>query len=357
MELKQIPIEKVLASFTQPREHFDKEKIEELASSILSNGLINPISVREYKGGRYMIVAGERRWRACKIAGIKKIDAFIKTYKNDFKWMVESLAENWQREDLSSTERENYVNNCWITGIKFKEIETYKELAKEIGTSEYNISNLIRVREIRKKEAIPGNVPTRTIRDVGALETEDRKKVLKQVGEGKINSDKVVDYARIIKKSTPEVKKALLNEEISVEQAQDLGKINSPKAREQALKEVKQHRKIADIVPKQMKNASPELSEAVKNKFNSAQRVIFTNLHEARVALIKADKNLKQANLMLTQLMQKQFEYGLTDKVLSITTAQMKQIADCISNFNIQVERYDKLKDLFIDRVENKIEK
>ena len=63
MELKQIPTDKILANFTQPRTQFDKEKIKELAESILGNGLIQPIVVRQWKD-KFMIVAGERRWKA-----------------------------------------------------------------------------------------------------------------------------------------------------------------------------------------------------------------------------------------------------------------------------------------------------
>jgi len=105
MELQTIKVDNILANFYQPRVKFDKDKIQELAESILSNGLINPITVREWKGGRYMIVSGERRWRAHKVANIKEIPAFVKTYSNDGQFMVDSLIENIHREDLSPTEK------------------------------------------------------------------------------------------------------------------------------------------------------------------------------------------------------------------------------------------------------------
>ncbi len=73
MELKQIQVDQILANFYQPRVKFDKEGIKELAESILGNGLINPITVRKWKDERFMIVAGERRWRAHKVAGLKTI--------------------------------------------------------------------------------------------------------------------------------------------------------------------------------------------------------------------------------------------------------------------------------------------
>ena len=177
------------------------------------------------------------------------------------------------------------------------------------------------------------------------------EEIKEQVRKGKIELKEVPKLVEIKDK---EIRNAVIEKEITISQAEDITKINSPKARKQALAEVKQHKRLADITPKLMKNASPELSDAVKNKFASIQKIIFKYLYEARVALIKSDKNLKEANKMLTQLMEKTFEYGLPKKTLILTTTQMKQITDCISNFNIQTERYEELKELFIERVENK---
>jgi len=114
MELKEIKVEDILANFYQPREHFEKEKIQELAESILSNGLINPITIREWKGNRFMIVAGERRWRACKIAKLKTIPCIVKEYDNENSFMIESLIENIHREDLLSMEKAKFIKRIWL---------------------------------------------------------------------------------------------------------------------------------------------------------------------------------------------------------------------------------------------------
>ncbi len=108
MELKEIPVNKVLANFYQPRTKFDKEGIKELAESILSNGLISPITVRKWKD-KFMIVAGERRWRAHKMGNLKTISAIVKEYKSDGQFMVESLIENVHREDLSDVETWKFI--------------------------------------------------------------------------------------------------------------------------------------------------------------------------------------------------------------------------------------------------------
>ena len=85
----------------QPRKSFDKEALEELADSIAQNGLLQPILVREYGAGRYQIIAGERRFRASKIAGLTEIPAIILD-KDDRKAAEIALIENIQREETFS---------------------------------------------------------------------------------------------------------------------------------------------------------------------------------------------------------------------------------------------------------------
>ena len=87
----------------QPRKKFDRDALEELAASITENGLLQPILVRECGGGRYQIIAGERRFRASKIAGLTEIPAIIMD-KDDRKVAEIALIENIQREDLNPIE-------------------------------------------------------------------------------------------------------------------------------------------------------------------------------------------------------------------------------------------------------------
>ena len=99
VELKIVDVEPMK---DQPRKVFDEEKLEELANSIKENGVIQPILVVKNDDG-YAIVAGERRWRAAKKAGLKKIPAIIKNYDESKKKQV-ALIENIQREDLNIVE-------------------------------------------------------------------------------------------------------------------------------------------------------------------------------------------------------------------------------------------------------------
>ena len=99
---KFIDINNIIANENQPRTHFELEKIQELAQSIQQNGLLQPIVVRPYKG-QYQIVAGERRYRACKLAGIDEIPCTVQEM-DEKETAAAAIVENIQREDLSPIE-------------------------------------------------------------------------------------------------------------------------------------------------------------------------------------------------------------------------------------------------------------
>lgn len=107
----------------QPRKHFDKDALEQLAASIKENGLLQPILVREYGDGRYQIIAGERRFRASKIAGLSEIPAIVLD-RDDRRAAQIALIENIQREDLNPLE----------------EALAYRSLAEEYGMTQEELS-------------------------------------------------------------------------------------------------------------------------------------------------------------------------------------------------------------------------
>ena len=126
----------------QPRKHFDKQALEELAKSIEENGLLQPILVREYGNGRYQIIAGERRFRASKIAGLTEIPAIILD-KDDRKVAEISLIENIQREDLNPIEE----------AMAFRSLAeeyglTQEELSEKVGKSRSAIANSVRLLDL-----------------------------------------------------------------------------------------------------------------------------------------------------------------------------------------------------------------
>ena len=126
----------------QPRKHFDKNALEELADSIAQNGLLQPILVREYGLGRYQIIAGERRFRASKIAGLTEIPAIILD-KDDRKVAEIALIENIQREDL------NPIEEAMAFKALSEEYElTQEELSLKVGKSRSAIANAVRLLDL-----------------------------------------------------------------------------------------------------------------------------------------------------------------------------------------------------------------
>jgi len=350
--LKVIQVSQIFPSAEQPRENFDKEKIKELAESILSNGLINPIVVRK-EGSKFLIVAGERRWRAHKLAGLKTIDAFVKEYKNEGGWMVESLIENIQREDLHPVEKAKFLKKIMV----LKKIKTYIELGKLVGISASAIRHQLDLIQDEETARLvrDGAVSSSSAQNIMAMaDKKIAKRLLQKVAKKDMGRTEIRETIKIIGKATPEIKNALLDDKITFEQAEDLMKISSPKAREKALKETASHRRLADITPKQMKNAKPELTDALKKSFNSVQKIIFTHLYEAKTGIIKSNKNLKQANKMLDELLGKQFEYALNDKTISLSIRGLISISDKVSEFKLSLQRFEELKEQFVDRIENK---
>lgn len=137
--VNEINIEDIYANPDQPRKNFDESAMEELASSIREHGVITPIVLTKRDDGKYMIIAGERRYRAAKRAGLYTIPAVVRDY-SDREIKEISLIENLQREDLNPIEA--------AVGMK-KLMDDYKltqdELAQRIGKSRPAIANTLRL--------------------------------------------------------------------------------------------------------------------------------------------------------------------------------------------------------------------
>jgi ParB family chromosome partitioning protein len=137
-----IDISKIYPNKKQPRKNFEEKEIKELSESIKNQGLIQPIVIREVPGGMYEIIAGERRWRACQLAGLHSVNCVVMNV--DDKNIYElALIENIQRENLNVVEEAKaYKNLIELNGIK------NEELSKKIGKSTSHISNLIRILDL-----------------------------------------------------------------------------------------------------------------------------------------------------------------------------------------------------------------
>lgn len=140
--LRELPVDLLVQGEMQPRVDMRQEALQELADSIKSQGIAQPILVRPAKGGKYEIVAGERRWRAAQLAGLDKVPAVIRDL-DDTQATALALIENMQREDLNPMEESRGLYK-----LKQKTECTHQELAEMVGRSRASVSNLMRLMEL-----------------------------------------------------------------------------------------------------------------------------------------------------------------------------------------------------------------
>lgn len=137
--INEIPVDKIVPNPNQPRHEFDEDALEELAESIRQLGIVQPITLRQMDDESYEIIAGERRWRASKLAGLTTIPAYVRT-ANDENMMQMALVENIQREDLNAIE---------VALAYQKLIEQYhltqEELSEKVGKRRATVANALRL--------------------------------------------------------------------------------------------------------------------------------------------------------------------------------------------------------------------
>jgi ParB family chromosome partitioning protein len=138
-ELREVDIDLIEPNNVQPRTRFDETQLEELAQSIKTNGVVQPILVRKTNGGRYQIVAGERRWRAAQRAGLQRIPSVIRDVPDD-KMLELALIENIQRQELNAIE-EAYAYKRLIETFNL----TQETVAQRVGRDRTFVTNYLRL--------------------------------------------------------------------------------------------------------------------------------------------------------------------------------------------------------------------
>ncbi len=126
----------------QPRQHFDKQALEQLAESIKNHGVLQPLVVTPAKAGKYAIIAGERRWRASEIAGLQKIPAVVRTLK-ELEQLEVAIVENVQRVDLSPLEQAVSIER-----LHQQFNMTYEAVAKRLGKATSTVNNIVRLLQL-----------------------------------------------------------------------------------------------------------------------------------------------------------------------------------------------------------------
>ncbi len=201
-ELRQIRLEEIEADPTQPRRTFDEIALDELAISIAEHGILQPIVVTPF-GGHYQIVAGERRWRAAKKAGLEKIPAIVRTLSDQHKLEL-SLIENLQRQDLNVLE----------TATAYLKLRdqfnlTLDEIGQRVGgKSPSSISNtlrLLRLPEPVREALAEGKLREGQARPLISIDPKLTEEILPKILSEEWSARKIEQYAVQVKNATTEV--------------------------------------------------------------------------------------------------------------------------------------------------------
>ena len=205
-----ISINKIKSDEEQPRKLFDSEKIAELAESVKVHGIIQPLILRKYMEDKYIIVAGERRWRAAKMAGLKEIPAVIMEL-SDRDILEISLIENIQRQDLNPIE-EALAYRKLLNDFKI----TQEELSKRIGKSRVAIANTMRLTNLdeRVQQYIIESILTEGHGRV-LLAISDKQKQYELAQQVIDEKSSVRELERMIKKVNDKEEKDNINENIN----------------------------------------------------------------------------------------------------------------------------------------------
>ncbi len=141
-ELRELPVELIVPNPRQPRRRFDEEALQGLAGSLGERGVLQPVLVRPKPGGTYELVAGERRWRAAKLAGLEAIPALVRA-REDAETLELALIENVAREDL------NPIEEARACAALVEELAlTREEVGRRVGRSRVAVSNLMRLLDL-----------------------------------------------------------------------------------------------------------------------------------------------------------------------------------------------------------------
>ena len=160
--LRSLPLECIVRGRYQPRQDLREDRLRELAESIRAQGVVQPVVVRPLAGERYELIAGERRWRAAQLAGLREVPAVVREV-TDRAAIAMALIENIQREDLNPLEEATALQRL------IDEFElTHQQAAEAVGRSRTAVSNLLRLLELSEEEMC--------IRDRG--QTEDQRHAL-----------------------------------------------------------------------------------------------------------------------------------------------------------------------------------
>jgi len=213
-----LPLARIEPRLDQPRSRFEPEALAELADSIREHGLLQPIAVRKLDGGYYQIVAGERRWRAARQAGLTEVPVIV-LEADDRRAMELAMVENLQREDLNPVEEaRGYRSLLDSYGL------TQEQAAAAVGKSRPVVANALRLLELPEEVLLlleTGALSPSQARTILELErTDDRREAARRAVEENLTVRELTALVRRMKADKPTPKKEKKPASIYVEEAE-----------------------------------------------------------------------------------------------------------------------------------------
>ena len=203
----EIAIEQILPNPNQPRREFDESALQELSDSIRELGIVQPITLRDQGDGTYLIIAGERRWRASQMAGLKAIPAYVRTV-DDENMMEMALIENIQREDLNPIEEAQAYKRL-LTEFNLKQDEVAERVSKS-RTAVTNSMRLLKLCDEVQQMVINDMLTTGHARALLSIEDPKQQYILAQ----KIFDEKL--SVREIEKIVKDIQKIAENSKVAI---------------------------------------------------------------------------------------------------------------------------------------------
>jgi ParB family chromosome partitioning protein len=221
--IEKIPLAKLRPGQHQPRQHFDETALRELAASIKRHGIVQPLVVTPESGGKYSLIAGERRWRAAKLAGLSHVPAIVRERK-DLEQLEIALIENVQRVDLSPLEQAVSIER-----LHEQFNLSYDDIAQRLGKGGSTVSNTVRLLQLPEaaRDALAKNRITEGhARALLSLKGDAKRQnyLLETIIKNGWSVRQAERFATSVKAGVKETKKARARTETETAETKQLGK-------------------------------------------------------------------------------------------------------------------------------------
>ena len=312
-----LPISQVAPNPGQPRKDFDTVALEELATSIKTLGIIQPITVRLVKENEYQIISGERRYRASKLAGLQEIPAYIRI-GNDQELLEMALVENIQRQDLNPIEvaasYERLIRECNLT---------HKQLSGRLGKSRSVITNFMRLLKLSpeaQKNVRDGLISMGHARSlVGVPDGDLQVKVLKDIIEYGHSVRQVEAIASALKSLPEDILSNVKKNVISISQARLIGDIKDA--------ELQNILHLEIIENKLSEKESIVLSDVIKTLLPNAQESLKRGAITIGHAKILSSLDVVSQTDLHNQIIEKDLSVEATEKLAKSYGVQSRSVA------------------------------